>query len=180
MTCVHYSSVSSSGSTDSSSDWLRVRGLFHASPPSHRQNTVHPILEQLQAAVRPPDDCSCSEWASVHLQVQIVCPLALFLVAGCPGDRVPSHDLLGRLSVVIWMLLSMLRLPGDICWCFRRTHHWLVVGSRVLPMIHHSSLFYNATYWPCIQSWTCKTAILPYAAHMNLLSVPFLATLITV
>ena len=60
--------------------------------------------------------CRCSELASVYLQVQIVYLLPLFVVAGCPGGRVPSHDLLGTLSVVIReVLLSMLRLAGDIC-----------------------------------------------------------------
>ena len=60
--------------------------------------------------------CSCSELASVYLQVQIVCLLTLFVVAGCPGGRVPSHDLLAPLSVVIQeVLFSMLRLAGDIC-----------------------------------------------------------------
>ena len=47
--------------------------------------------------------------------MQIVCLLALFVVAGCPGGRVPSHDLLGPLSVVIQeVLLSMLQLADDI------------------------------------------------------------------
>ena len=43
-----------------------------------------------------------------------MCLLALFVVAGCPGGRVPSHDLLGPLTVVIQeVLLFMLRLAGD-------------------------------------------------------------------
>ena len=75
--------------------------------------------------------CSCSELASVYLQVQIVYLLPLFVVAGCPGGRVPSHDLLGPLSVVIReVLLSMLRLAGDTCLCFRRTHHCQVEGAE--------------------------------------------------
>ena len=60
--------------------------------------------------------CRCSELASVYLQVQIVYLLPLFVVARCPGGRVPNHDLSGTLSVVIReVLLSMLRLAGDIC-----------------------------------------------------------------
>ena len=44
-----------------------------------------------------------------------MCLLTLFVVAGCPGGRVPSHDLLGPLSVVIQeVLFSMLRLARDI------------------------------------------------------------------
>ena len=59
--------------------------------------------------------CSCSELADVYLQVQIVCLLALFVVPGCLGGRVPSHDLVDPLSVVMReVLLSMLRLAGDI------------------------------------------------------------------
>ena len=38
------------------------------------------------------------------------------MVAGCPGGRDPSYDLFGPLSMVIQeVLLSMLRLAGDIC-----------------------------------------------------------------
>ena len=59
--------------------------------------------------------CSCSELAEVYQQVQIVYLLALFVVPGCLGGRIPSHDLLGPLSVVMReVLLSMLRLAGDI------------------------------------------------------------------
>ena len=60
--------------------------------------------------------CSCSVLDAVYLQVQIECLLALSEAAGCPGGTVPSHDLLGPLSVVIPEVpLFTLLLAGDIC-----------------------------------------------------------------
>ena len=37
-----------------SSDWFRVRGFLHISPPSHEQNIVLPSLKQLQEAFLHP------------------------------------------------------------------------------------------------------------------------------
>ena len=45
-----------------------------------------------------------------------MCLLTLFVVAECSVGRVPRHDLLGPLSMVIQeVLVFMLRLAADIC-----------------------------------------------------------------
>jgi len=111
MICAHYSSVSSSGSTASSSDWFRVTGFLHASPPSHRQKHCASYIGAAAICSYTPRGLAVVvNW----LKYTGRCLMGLFVVTRCPGGRVPSHDLLDTLSVVIReVLLSMLRLAGD-------------------------------------------------------------------
>ena len=144
MICAHYSSLSSS-----------VRRILEL-VSCQKVLTFLPTLAQTKHCILPWSSCkrtySCSELAGADSVP----------VGTVRGSRMPwwSSSQPGPLSIVIReVLLSMLRLAGDICWCFWRTYHLLVEGSSQFnlwcPILPCS--------WHHIWSWMC-TALLP--CHM--------------
>ena len=113
MICAHLLSVSSSGSTDSSSDWFRIRGFLHASPPSHRQTTVHQSLEQMQVAVRHPGVLPL-QWVN-------------FSISAC-ADSVPVAAVRG--SWMPWWSSSQPWLVGSIVGSDSRSAAFYVATCR--------------------------------------------------
>ena len=167
LICAHYSSVSLSGSMDSSSNWFRVRGFLYASPPLHRQTTVHQTLEQMQVAVRHPGVLPL-QWISFSISAGA----DSVLVATVRGSRMPWWS-----SSQPWLVGYIVGGDSRSAAFYVATCKWHLLmfsTNASVPGGRGQSLtdvappfpFLNATSWPCIRSWMCTALLLCHVPHI--------------